>query len=1146
MGIRLILGRSGSGKSSMLYDTLIQRSVIEPEKRFYLLVPDQFTMQIQKDIISRHPDKGIMNIEILSFSRLAFRIFGETGADQLSVLDDSGKSLILRKVAGDTKDQLAVIGSNLRKNGYLHEVKSAVSEFMQYGVNTEAIDKMIACSGHRRMLQQKLADLKILMNSFQEYIKDHFITSEETMSKLAELIGKSRLVKDSVFALDEFTGFTPVQWKVICELGKYAQEVTITSVIENPELLLKPADEQNLFYLGLKTVQTLNKICSEEAIKRQEDFWIQESPVKRYASHKYLAHLEENLFRYPAKLMMGQTDEIEMFQTKSPKDEVRFVADEIEKLIRSNNYRYQDIAIVTGDLEGYSHFFRHEFEKLDIPCFIDQTRAILLNPFTECLRGALSVVVADFTYESVFHFLRSGVMDLTQDEIDVLENYILETGIRGSRKWTQVWTRKPYKTICDENLQLENLNLIRQKITDSLEPLMKPLTNVEDIVLALYNLTQRMKIQQKLAGYEEFFMQKGDRNKAKEYAQIYRLVMQLLEQIHGLIGKEEMDLKEFAQILEAGLAEIQVGIIPLNHDRVMIGDIERTRLKEIKILFFAGINDGIIPKRDAKGGLISDVDRDFLEQNQFELAPSPRRQMYIQRLYLYMNMTKPTHRLYLSYSAVAQDGKSLRPGYLIGTIRKMFPDCKVTKMNFEQNAYPIYQMEAGMEYLANNLREYASQRFDNLADLKAVLNAVEETERYENQSEKQGENQSRKLIDAAFYMHTDSKLLEKAARKLYGEVLENSISRLEKFAGCAYSHFLQYGLGLEEREEFSFENTDLGNIYHAVLEGFSSRLVRDNKSWDTITTDEMDKIVDETVDEVAAGYGETILFSTAQRTYLIERIRKVMRRSVLAIKYQLGKGSFLPTHFEVPFSLLGDLPSVTVKLSQQDSMSLKGRIDRVDLAEEEAVYVKVVDYKSGNKDFGPAEFYYGLQLQLLTYLNAAVDMVKATNPGKDVIPAAALYYHIDDPMLLRTEAIASPEEWQNKISSQLKTKGVVNGCNEVVKKLDSQIEKKSDVVPVEYDSSGEISKRSSAYQQEELDAMLKYASKKIAALGREIMTGQVSVNPYETKDTTACAYCPYQAVCKLDPKISGFQKRKLPELSREQVLSEIVERHEDL
>ncbi len=1139
MGIRLIMGRSGSGKSTFLYDQIINQSLERPDQRFFILVPDQYTMQTQKDVIARHPKNGMINIEVLSFTRLAYRVLGETGGEQLKILDDAGKSLILRKVAANLKGDLTVIGSNLKKTGYIHEVKSAVSEFMQYGIGENELELMIKCADQRKMLQYKLMDLKILMKEFQNYITDHYITTEDTMTRLATSIWDSKLIAGSVFALDGFTGFTPVQWKVLRAIGKCAQEVLITNIIDLQGAGSDMVDEQNLFYMGQKMKSTLNRYCKEDQIIREQDIKMFEEPVKRYQNHKYFAHLEASLFRYPGKSLSDKNDVITIVQAEHPKDEVCFIAEEIGKLIREKGIRYQDIAIVTGDLEGYSHLFRQEFEKQQIPCYLDQTRVILLNPFTEFIKASISVLTSNFSYESVFHFLRAGMLDISREEIDLLENYVLEMGIRGRKKWSSVWNPKERKI---ENKELDQreiamsdrLNEIRLEIMNSLEPLTVSGKSVRDVVLSLYQIITKIRIQEKLHDYEMYFKQQDDQVRAKEYAQIYRLVMQLLEQITDLIGDEEMDLKEFSEILEAGLAEIQVGTIPLSHDRVMIGDIERSRLNEIKILFFAGVNDGIVPARDAKGGLISDVDRDFLEQNSFEIAPSPRMQMYIQRLYLYLNMTKPTEKLYLSYSAVSREGKSLRKGYLIGTMLKLFPGASMVKTNSGLKSDRLEHPLEGMEYLADLLRNYAGGRSVNSKELNTFFKLMESLENRQEITDK--------ILKAAFMEYHEKKLYQQTVKKLYGDVLVNSISRLERFAGCAYAHFLQYGLMLKPRSEYSFENSDLGTVYHSILDGFANGLKREGITWENAKNDLMDELVDQAVNEVTATYGDTILFSTAGRSYLVNRIRRVMKRSVHAISYQLKKGTFVPELFEVPFSLLEDLPSVSIRLSENEKMNLRGRIDRIDVASDEDIYVKVVDYKSGNKDFEPAEFYNGLQLQLLLYLNAAVDLIRQNHPDKHVIPAAALYYHIDDPILPRPEILPEQEAWEDEIHAKLKAKGTLSGQDDVVKRLDATFVKKSDVIPVEYDRNGNISKRSSAFSQQEFEELLRFTNEKVAVLGREILSGNICVNPYEAKQSGACTYCDYRAVCKLDEKIPGFEKRRFPQMTREELVEKIAKK----
>lgn len=1140
MSLRFYFGPSGSGKSHRIYEEIMQRAAQEPGRNFLIIVPDQFTMQTQKDLVMRSDRGGILNIDVLSFGRLSHRILEEVGTKEMPVLDDTGKSLVLQKIAADLKEQLPAMGSLLHKQGYIHEVKSAISEFMQYGISTQDMDKLIASAEKRGALAMKLRDLKTLYRGFQDYIRDHFITTEETLDVLRRSLVKSKILPDSVVVFDGFTGFTPIQNRLIQELMRVCEETIVAVTIGEEEDPYQMDGEQKLFHLSKKTVADLVKLAAEAEVTRGEDVFVKGGP-NRFTEAPALCYLEQNLFRYQYEPYTEKQCEIRMFEALSPREEVHQTALYIRKLIREEGLTYRDIAVVIGDLEGYASYVETEFGQLEIPCFLDRTRGIVLNPMIEYIKSALQLYIRDFSYDTVFHFLRSGMADISREEIDELENYVIRTGARGYRTYSRLFTRKTEEMQQGSGQEdteraeetMERLNRIRQQFTDTVEILhMAPRAKAGEYVDHLYDFLEQNQVQQKLLNYQQRFEQEGDLAKAREYAQIYRLVMDLLDQIYELLGEEEISLQEFADILEAGFGEITVGTIPQNVDRIVVGDMERTRLKQVKVLFFLGVNDGNIPKNVSKGGIISDMDREFLIESGTEMAPSPRQQMYIQRLYLYLNMTKPSQRLYLSYAKVNSDGKGIRPSYLIDTVRKLFPQLAV---EYPQNRSRLEQIEGrqeGARYLAEELREYAdgTLREEERQDFYLMYRAYE--------TDPEGRD---RLTAAAFRRYKESGLSRIVARALYGRQLENSVSRLETYAACACRHFLQYGLSLQEREEFGFEVSDMGNVYHAVLENFAGKLAESGRTWWDFDENFATQAIKEAVEGYAATYGETVLYSSARNEYAITRMSRILTRTVLTLQQHLKQGSFQPDDYELSFRFAEDLDSIHVDLSEEEKMHLQGRIDRIDVSEDaEHVYVKVIDYKSGNKKFDLAALYYGLQLQLVVYMNAAMELESRKHPDKEIVPAALLYYHIDDPTI-ETPVELTQEQINEEILTKLRMNGVVNSDPAVVERLDRFLQDKSKVIPVEKKKDGSFSARSGILSREELHVVSAYVDTKIRQIGREILDGKIAANPYEKGNEEACTYCAYKKVCGFDGSIPGYEKRQLEDLDKQTLMQRMQE-----
>lgn len=1137
MALQFYFGPSGSGKSKRLHQDVLHMAAKDPDCNFLFLVPDQFTMQTQTDLVKESPGGGIMNIDVLSFGRLTHRIFEETGYGRKPVLDDTGKSLVLRKVASSVKEELPVLSGNLNKIGYIHEIKSAISEFKQYGLSVERVGELAEFSKSRGTLYYKLKDLKTLYQAFDTYVAERFITTEDTLALLSRAVHESKIMKNSVVIFDGFTGFTPIQYRLIAELMELSRMVIVSVTLGEGENPYRIMGEQELFYLSKKTVRDLQKWAQKRNVRQAEDVYLGKGGLPRFRESRELAHLEKQLFRYPLKpYEESQKDSIPAIQIReamSPAGEVRGACILIKKLVLEQNYSYRDIAVVTGELETYGDFFEREAATYDIPVFIDRTRGILLNPFLEYIRSALRIVLQNFSYESVFHYLRSGLADFTMEETDLLENYILATGIKGRKKWGELFTRNA----------TEQINELRARLYGQMTPLLQKQETASGYVKALYEFIVVGRIQEKLLTFEEQFRADREEERAKEYAQIYRLVMELLNQIEGLLREEAMTLQEFADILDSGFTEIEVGTIPGGVDRVIVGDMERTRLNQVKVLLFLGVNDGNIPRNANKGGIISDIDREFLKDSDIELAPTPRQQMFTQRLYLYMNMTKPSERLYLSYARISSDGKTLRPSYLIDTVKALFPCAYQGNLmeGKESVTERIMGKKDALPYVAEELRERAQGRAGGMTDEEffSLCRIYWEDSAFRGQMEK--------LLQAAYEHYEHKPLGAMIARMVYGTVLENSVSRLERYAACAYAHFLQYGLNLKEREVFQLENTDLGNIYHEVLEVFSHRLKEHGYTWLDFPKEEGEQLLWEALENCSMQYGETILYSSARYQYMIERMYRILKRTIWALKEQLKSGKFQPEAFEMSFSRVENLDAVNITLSEEEKMKLRGRIDRLDTCEDEDhIYVKVIDYKSGNKKFDLAAVYYGLQLQLIVYMNVAAEMMKKSHPDKEVVPAALLYYHVNDPMI-KSEEELSPEQVNDQLLKELRMNGLVNDSEDVIGLLDGSFATKSSIIPVERKSDGSLSARSSVVNRQDYEVISNYVNQKMHQFGTEILQGNIEVNPCEQGNTESCTYCTFREICAFDGKIPGFEKRKpghgMDVLKDEQDIIEKMRKH---
>jgi ATP-dependent helicase/nuclease subunit B len=1138
MSLQLILGSSGSGKSYYLYHKMIEDSFKMEETNFLIIVPEQFTMETQKDLVSMHPNNGIMNIDILSFMRLAYRVFDEIGGNDRPILDDSGKSMILRKVVELKKDELHLFASNVRKKGFIDELKSLMSELFQYSIDEEEIEKMIDIAQSKPMLQGKLGDVLTVYKGFKEYLSEKYITAEEILDVLYDMIADSSLIKNSVICFDGFTGFTPSQYKLLAKLMKLAKKVYITVTIDPREDITRLDEEFKLFYLSKKTILKLYQLAIDAKVEIEKEYYSGKQQTKapyRFKNSKPLASLEYNLFRYPWKPFEEEQKDIHIHLLKNPKEEVNFTIAKIHKLIREEGYRFRDIAVVSGDIERYGRIIEKEYKNAGLPCFIDNKKDILSNPFVELIRSLLEILRKDFDYESIFRYLRCGLVEICPEDVDILENYTLALGIRGYKRWSEPWVRIYRKEV---EIDLEHINQLREEVVEHLKILVEGLAGsghtVLDYTKNIYEFISSTNAYDQLQSYQIKFEEEGQPILAKEYVQIYRIVMEVFEGLVELLGDEVVNVKEYEELIETGFAQASVGLIPPGVDQITVGDIERTRLKDIKALFFIGVNDGIIPKAGGSGGILSDMEREMLWEHHIELAPTKRQSVYTEQFYLYMNLTKPSSKLYITYSKVGGDGKALRASYLIGKMVKLFPLISIKDEElFKNDIEHILGADKGVSYLINGLREYAYE--DMTPEWKELFSWYFKKEDFKEDLIK--------LVEGAFYTNEKSSISKAIATMLYGSQMTGSVTRLELYAACAFAHFVNFGLELKERQEYKIGVPDMGNIFHNAIELYSKKLKENNLSWQEVSDEQRDDMATMCVKEIAMDFGNTILLSSKRNEYIIFRVERMVKRTLWALSEHMKKGEFMPKGYEVQFSYMQELEATKISLSEGESMGLRGRIDRLDTYEDkDNIFVKVIDYKSGSTTFDVVDLYYGLQLQLVVYLDAAIELEQKNNPDKNVIPAGIFYYNIDDPIVNKTK------DANNEILKELRMNGIVNSDVNIIKKLDKSFvgqdgglntAVKSLVVPVETTKAGEFTKNSNVIDKKSFQSMKQYVNGKMKEYGRQILSGDTSVNPYKLGDKKACTYCSYSGICGFDKRLPGHNFRNLKKLLKEEVWREI-------
>ncbi len=1122
MAVQFIFGASGAGKTEYILREFVTKAPANLCKPWLIIVPEQDTLAMQKRVIS-HPEnkarKGIINIDVLSFNRLAYRVFEELTMPVPRIIDDTGKVMILRKVAEDIKDKLTLYTHQLNKPGFLDELKSQISEFYQYRILPEMLD-LAAEHAESLYTKGKLHDLALIYETFRNYMEEHgYMTEEELLDRLYQYLPETKLIDGAVIALDGFTGFTPIQKNVLEEMMLVADRVEFCLDLgrRDNSTAHSPKTPEELFYLTGKTVQTVTELAEKNNISILPDINLNlydavtgevRSPflrLPRFEKLPELDFLEQNLYRFDGVIekFPGKPEGMEIWEAPDQRREMEAIATEIERLVREEHFRYQEISILLTEPEAYRDIVYKTFSEADIPYFFDDPGSLLDSPYAEVMRAALEVIDRDFTFDSVLRYLRAlpGSSPMEEDLVDQFDNFLRERGIRGVSRYQSVW---------DEHEDLRQkfmlpLLTMRDKISDRNAA-------ISVRVQALKELLEEISARQLVTEEAEALQEEGDQNRAEELRQGMDAIDEVLMRITELLGETKASRTEFRDILEAGLKQASIRVIPATLDQVLIGDLTRSRFANPRLFFIAGITADRIPKAESDQKLLGDRDRALFKELGMELAPDRVENALIQRFYIYRALLNPRDRLILSYPMRGRDGKGQKASSLILELKRFFPGLRIHSLRSE--ARRIYTRKEALRAIAENMPGLLEAA--NASEEQSHTEAWEKTIRYFALLYRDPDyrDAARQLLTAAFTRYSGNQLDPRVAMEVYGSVLEGSITRLEQYRQCAYAHFLHYGLRLMERKTYEVQAFDIGNLYHAAIE-LCFRLAEEmGKTISELTEQELTELANESVARVSSQYSHSMMLDSARNQYIVRKVRKVTKTTLWALAEQLRRGDFKVVGVEKSFDFV------------RDGIRLHGRIDRIDRCEdEEHVYVRVIDYKTGATSFDLAKIYDGQQIQLATYLNVALTKAAIRFSEKEIVPAGMFYYHIDDPVLNGEDLTAAKDLSEARLRT-LRMDGLVNTSLDAVRHMDRTIQKESDIIPVTVKNGMVDEKKKSVAPTERFMALGQYVDRQIRQDAAEIKEGRISIDPVRLDAKyTACSFCPYHAVCGFDPRIAGFAYR---------------------
>ncbi|WP_251861240.1 helicase-exonuclease AddAB subunit AddB [Clostridium sp. Marseille-Q2269] len=1137
MSVRFIYGRAGSGKSNYCLHSIKKRIEEDVKRPLILLVPEQFSFQAEKNLVEVLEERTNFKVQVLSFKRMAYKVFNEVGGITAKHMNESGKSMLLYNIIEDNKNSLKVFKKAAKRQGFITTVSDIITEFKRYNITPETILNNLD-NIEEDNLKYKMEDLSLIFSQFQKRLHKNYIDSEDDLTILKDKLDESKQFDNAEIWIDEFSSFSPQEYSVLEKLLLKSYRINITMCTDylNEGGFV---DTTDVFSPIKNTENKLLKIMEDNNIKLDKPIALKCEPCARFKNSIELQHLEKNMFSFPYIEYENKTKDICMLTTLNQYTEIENTAKDIIRLCRDKGCRFKDIAIITGDLEGYENIIRSVLKQYNIPFFIDKKIEINSNPIIVLILSALEVLSKNWTYESVFRYLKTGLLDIKNEEIDILENYVLANGIKGYG-WTndKAWESKSLSNYeLKEEAEKELLNKINNIRYEAMGPIvslnenLKNKTTAKEYCEELYEFLCNINLPDRINNIIENFKLQGQVEKASEYNQIWNIVIEVLDQIVEVIGNEKVSLKEFFKILETGFKEYEIGIIPPTLDQVIVGSITRLRSHNINTLYIVGVNDGIFPSPLKEEGILSDDDRELLESKGLEIAKDTKSIAFEEQFLVYSTLTTASKYLRLSYPIADGEGKTLRPSIIISRIKKIFSNiCEENDIvrfnNEEEELKNISSAKPTFNYLISNLRK-------DVEEVK-IHNIWGDTYKWYLENEFWVGKLNR-LIKGFDYTNQSKYIETKKIRNLYGKPLKMSVSRVEKFSQCPFAYFVQYGLKAKDRKIFNLSYPDLGIFMHSILEKFSGQLEKEGLDWSTMDVkwaeEEIDKLINEELDNKSL----EILNSSKRYEYVTNSVKKILKRSVWLIGEHIKRGNFKPSFYELSFDVDGDYPPIAMELHSGEIVNLIGRVDRVDLLQKDGVtYLKIIDYKSGTKEFKLSDVYYGLQLQLLIYLDAILTEL-AERSGINGEPGALLYLKLDDPIVKNTVDM-SDEEIEKNIIKNLKMKGLILNDPNIIKDMDNIISGISDIIPVMVKKDGGVSEsKSSVATKEEFDTLRKYVRYTIIEICEEMLEGNIEIKPYKKKDGSSCDYCIYSSVCKFDTEIRGNKYNILIDKKDEEV-----------
>ncbi|MDD2215555.1 MAG: exodeoxyribonuclease V subunit gamma, partial [Eubacteriales bacterium] len=1049
--LKLYYGRESVDKDCFLFDriakTLSDIKKGKDPKQVILLVPDQFTLQAERNAFAYLKVKGLMDLEVLSFNRLGEKVLDETGGKIRVPIDKIGRHMLLSQIVSDENDKLQVFRGMGRSHSFIDMANNLISEMKQYNTDIDSLTEIIDNLEENTLLQRKLNDIHCIFERYEEKIKDKYIDTEDYIDLFISQIGKSSLVHHAEFWVSGFDYLSPKIINILKELIRFSKGVNVVFTADDF------CRDRELFQL------TSNIIAKLKQTEQNDPVYIHYLSEPPTVVSSELAHLERELFAFPYKEYKDEQDGITFCRAANVYGEVETAAAYITRLVREKGLRYRDIAVICNDMEGRGAIIKRIFEEYGISFFLDQKRKILHNPAVVFLLALLDVIKEGWLFEDVFQLVKTGFCPIGQDDSEDLENYTVRYRIRGKSRWYKEFS---YGIRALEEGQLECLNQSRENLVNFISEFEKKFIKAETVrdktgVLCDF-LKDQVELPDKIEELSHRLNEEQEFEAALEMDQIWEGIVNILDQLTELIGDEVISTADYTSMLQAGFESVELGLIPSTMDQVVVGTMQRTRVGKIKALVVIGANDGILPAEPTGDDLLSQDERALLINRNVEICKDDDLRTMEERLAIYKNLSKPEKYLWVGFSASDPEGKELRPSVIFNKLRMLFPQVPLEKdiRNQEDPMVLIERPKSTLNHMTEALQRAGSGEEELLSPWKAAYNWYFRKKDHRLTMLVRGMNFTNRIEKL------EANLVKKLFQKTEGKDLTLSPSRLEKFGRCPFAHFVLYGLAPEERRIFEVAGREVGDVYHQCLMGLSENLtvegmdITDEKSpWMNLTKEQCFEQVETLIDQIASEYKEGMLLHGQEERYRTGRMKDVCSKAAWVMVDHVQQGRIKKIYFEEGFGTGTGKKFPPIQVTVGDRvLSIEGKIDRVDVLP--GGYVKVIDYKSGHERFDIEEAKAGWRLQLMLYLKAAIHGLEEN--GKEVKPAGVFYFEIADPLIDATalDKVTLQTKLETEIRKAFKLDGILLDDQKAIEGMAGDFSGYSEILPIHRNKAGEV------------------------------------------------------------------------------------------